>query len=233
MAFRYYYADRVREKWSEYKGTDEELQRTIDDVSLQYSSAMKEVETKLQILSNDFDKKHSYMPIHHIHSRLKTFESIMEKAVRYGIEDPINHLDEVRREIMDIAGIRVVCNYEEDLYTMSNLLLNQEDIDLIRIKDYCRNPKESGYRSLHVVIALPVYLVNSKKIVPVEIQFRSIAMDAFASLEHELRYKNKGVLDPEIVETLKDCAETLHDVDERMAKVRHEVLRDENEYSDY
>jgi len=233
MAFRYYYADRVREKWSEYKGTDEELQRIIDDVSLQYSSAMKEVETKLQILSNDFDKKHSYMPIHHIHSRLKTFESIMEKAVRYGIEDPINHLDEVRREIMDIAGIRVVCNYEEDLYTMSNLLLNQEDIDLIRIKDYCRNPKESGYRSLHVVIALPVYLVNSKKIVPVEIQFRSIAMDAFASLEHELRYKNKGVLDPEIVETLKDCAETLHDVDERMAKVRHEVLRDENEYSDY
>lgn len=233
MAFRYYYADRVREKWSEYKGTDEELQRIIDDVSLQYSSAMKEVETKLQILSNDFDKKHSYMPIHHIHSRLKTFESIMEKAVRYGIEDPINHLDEIRREIMDIAGIRVVCNYEEDLYTMSNLLLNQEDIDLIRIKDYCRNPKESGYRSLHVVIALPVYLVNSKKIVPVEIQFRSIAMDAFASLEHELRYKNKGVLDPEIVETLKDCAETLHNVDERMAKVRHEVLRDENEYSDY
>ncbi|MBE6041827.1 MAG: hypothetical protein E7220_04820, partial [Clostridiales bacterium] len=98
MAFRYYYADRVREKWSEYKGTDEELQRIIDDVSLQYSSAMKEVETKLQILSNDFDKKHSYMPIHHIHSRLKTFESIMEKAVRYGIEDPINHLDEIRRE---------------------------------------------------------------------------------------------------------------------------------------
>jgi putative GTP pyrophosphokinase len=84
-----------------------------------------------------------------------------------------------------------------------------------------------------LVVHVTVYLVNSKKIVPVEIQFRSIAMDAFASLEHELRYKNKGVLDPEIVETLKDCAETLHDVDERMAKVRHEVLRDENEYSDY
>ncbi len=233
MAFRYYSADRIREKMPGFKGTDEELQSAIDDISLWYSSALKEVEVKLQILSDDFDKKHSYMPIHHVQSRLKSFDSLMEKAYRYGIEDPINNLDVVRREILDIAGVRVVCNYEEDLHTMSNLLLAQEDIGMIRAKDYVGNPKESGYRSLHVVVAMPVYLVNKKKIVPVEIQFRSIMMDAWASLEHELRYKNSGDLSQEIVDTLKDCAEQLHEVDERMSRVRHEVLKDEGKYSDY
>ena len=233
MPFRYYYADRIREKMPQYKGTDEELQDAIDDVSLLYNSAIKEVETKLQILSDDFDKKHSYMPIHHIHSRLKSFESILEKAVRYGIEDPINNIDQIRREILDIAGVRVICNYEEDLHTMSNLLLRQEDIEMIRFKDYCNNPKPSGYRSLHVVVAVPVYLVNRKKIVPVEVQFRSIAMDAWASLEHELRYKNKGKLSQEIVDTLKESAEVLHEIDERLSRVRHKVLNDETEYSNY
>ena len=217
----------------EFRGTDEELQAAIDDISLWYNSAIRELEVKLQILSDDFDKKHSYMPIHHVQSRLKTFDSIMEKAHRYGIEDPINNLDVVRKEILDIAGLRVVCNYEEDLHTMSNLLLAQEDIGMIRAKDYCDNPKESGYRSLHVVVAMPVYLVNRKKIVPVEIQFRSIMMDAWASLEHELRYKNSGDLSQEIVDTLKDCAEQLHDVDERMSRVRHEVLKDNGKYSNY
>ena len=233
MPFRYYHADRIREKMPEYKGTDEELQETIDDISLLYNSAIREVETKLQILSDDFDKKHSYMPIHHIQSRLKTFESILEKASRYGIVDPLNNIDRIKREILDIAGIRVICNYEEDLHTMSGLLLSQEDIELIRMKDYCNSPKESGYRSLHMVVAVPVYLVNRKKIVPVEVQFRSIAMDAWASLEHELRYKNKGSLAAEIVDSLKACAEDLHEVDERMSRIRHHVLNDESEYSQY
>lgn len=233
MPFRYYHADRIREKMPEYKGTDEELQETIEDISLLYNSAIREVETKLQILSDDFDKKHSYMPIHHIQSRLKTFESILEKASRYGIVDPLNNIDRIKREILDIAGIRVICNYEEDLHTMSGLLLSQEDIELIRMKDYCNSPKESGYRSLHMVVAVPVYLVNRKKIVPVEVQFRSIAMDAWASLEHELRYKNKGSLAAEIVDALKACAEDLHEVDERMSRIRHHVLNDESEYSQY
>lgn len=233
MGFRYYYADRIREKMPGFRGTDEELQSAIDDVSLLYNSAIKELETRLGILSDDFDKKHSYMPIHHIQSRLKTFESIMEKAARYGIEDPLNSLDMVKREVLDIAGIRVVCNYEEDLSTMSGLLLAQEDIEMIRVKDYCDQPKESGYRSMHVVVAVPVYLVNRMQMVPVEIQFRSVMMDAWASLEHELRYKNKGQLAPEIVNVLKECAQNLHDVDERMSRVRHEVLKTDNKYSDY
>lgn len=233
MAFRYYYADRIREKLPQFKGTDEELQAAIDEISLLYNSAIRVLETRIKIISDDFDKKHSYMPIHHYQSRLKAFDSIIEKAERYAIEDPINNLDVVKREILDIAGLRVVCNYEEDLIALSNMLLKQEDIVMIRIKDYVRNPKESGYRSLHVVVAVPVYLVNTKKMVPVEVQFRSIAMDAWASLEHELRYKNKGELAQDIEDTLKDCADILHDVDERMSRVRHEVLKDENKYSDY
>ena len=233
MSFRYYHADRIRERMPEYKGTDEELQRAIDEVSLVYGSASREVEARMKILADDFDMKYSYMPVHHIQSRLKTFDSILEKAFRYEIEDPINNIDTIRREILDIAGVRVVCNYEEDLRTMSNLLLSQEDIELIRMKDYCNNPKESGYRSLHVVIAIPVYLVNRKKIVPVEVQFRSIAMDAWASLEHELRYKNKGKLPANVVHTLKGSAEILHEIDERLSKIRHQVLNDESEYSKY
>ena len=139
MPFRYYRADRIREKMPQYKGTDEELQEVINDVSLLYNSAIMEMETKLQILSDDFDKKYSYMPIHHIQSRLKSFESILEKAVRYGIEDPLNNIDRIKREILDIAGVRVVCNYEEDMHTMSGLLLSQEDVQLIRMKDACRH----------------------------------------------------------------------------------------------
>lgn len=233
MAFRYYDAERIRELTPNFKGTDEELQEAIDNMSLRYGSAIKVLETRLGIISDDFDKKHSYMPIHHVQSRLKTFESILEKAGRYGIEDPVNNLDTVRRELLDIAGIRVICNYEEDLQTMSNLLIGQEDIDMIKVKDYCDKPKESGYRSLHIVVSVPVYLVGRKEIVPVEVQFRSIMMDAWASLEHELRYKNSGELADEIAGTLKDCADELHKIDEKMSRVRHEVLKDDGKYSDY
>ena len=233
MAFRYYSAERVREKMPQFRGTDEELQEMIDNISLQYASAIKGLETKLEILSDDFNKKHEYMPIHHIQSRLKTFDSIMEKAVRYGIEDPINNLDVVTREILDIAGIRVICNYAADVYAMSDILLKQEDVDLIKIKDYCAEPKEGGYRSLHVVVAVPVYLVNGKKIVPVELQFRSIAQDVWATLEHQLRYKNKGALNQEIQDELKNCANILADVDKRMARVRNIVYAKDSKYSDY
>ncbi|MBQ0005257.1 MAG: GTP pyrophosphokinase family protein [Clostridiales bacterium] len=233
MAFRYYSAERIRDKMPTYKGTDEELQDAIDDISLLYGSALKELDTKLDIISDDFDKKHSYMPIHHVQKRLKSFDSLIDKAERYGIEDPINNLDTVLAEVLDIGGIRVICNYEEDIYTMSGLLLEQSDIELIRIKDYCKNPKESGYRSLHVVVAIPVYLVNRKAMVPLEIQFRSIAMDTWASLEHELRYKNKGVLNEEIQDQLAECARQLAQIDEKMSHIRHQVLKSDNEYADY
>ena len=221
---QYYKPDDMSASVPERLLTDEDLQQQIMDINLLYSAAIREVSTKLDVLGDDFRMKHSYVPIHHMQSRLKSFESLMDKAERYGIEDPIHNLDTVRAEVFDIAGIRVVCNYREDIYTMSELLLKQSDVDLIKIKDYCKNPKPSGYRSLHVVISIPVFLVNSKTTVPVEIQFRSIAMDTWASLEHELKYKNKGALTEDIQKQLTQCAKTLSDVDEQMERIRHQVF---------
>ena len=221
---QYYKPDDMSASVPEHLQTDEDLQQQIMDINLLYSAAIREVSTKLDVLGDDFRMKHSYVPIHHMQSRLKSFESLMDKAERYGIEDPIHNLDTVRAEVFDIAGIRVVCNYREDIYTMSELLLRQSDVDLIKIKDYCKNPKPSGYRSLHVVISIPVFLVNSKTTVPVEIQFRSIAMDTWASLEHELKYKNKGALTEDIQKQLTQCAKTLSDVDEQMERIRHQVF---------
>ncbi len=221
---QYYKPDDMSASVPEHLQTDEDLQQQIMDINLLYSAAIREVSTKLDVLGDDFRMKHSYVPIHHMQSRLKSFESLMDKAERYGIEDPIHNLDTVRAEVFDIAGIRVVCNYREDVYTMSELLLKQSDVDLIKIKDYCKNPKPSGYRSLHVVISIPVFLVNSKTTVPVEIQFRSIAMDTWASLEHELKYKNKGALTEDIQKQLTQCAKTLSDVDEQMERIRHQVF---------
>ena len=221
---QYYKPDDMSASVPEHLQTDEDLQQQIMDINRLYSAAIREVSTKLDVLGDDFRMKHSYVPIHHMQSRLKSFESLMDKAERYGIEDPIHNLDTVRAEVFDIAGIRVVCNYREDIYTMSELLLKQSDVDLIKIKDYCKNPKPSGYRSLHVVISIPVFLVNSKTTVPVEIQFRSIAMDTWASLEHELKYKNKGALTEDIQKQLTQCAKTLSDVDEQMERIRHQVF---------
>ena len=221
---QYYKPDDMSASVPEHLQTDEDLQQQIMDINLLYSAAIREVSTKLDVLGDDFRMKHSYVPIHHMQSRLKSFESLMDKAERYGIEDPIHNLDTVRAEVFDIAGIRVVCNYREDIYTMSELLLKQSDVDLIKIKDYCKNPKPSGYRSLHVVISIPVFLVYSKTTVPVEIQFRSIAMDTWASLEHELKYKNKGALTEDIQKQLTQCAKTLSDVDEQMERIRHQVF---------
>lgn len=221
---QYYKPDDMSTSVPEHLQMDEELQQQIMDINLLYSAAIREVSTKLDVLGDDFRMKHSYVPIHHMQSRLKSFESLIDKAERYGIEDPIHNLDTVRAEVFDIAGIRVVCNYREDIYTMSELLLKQSDVDLIKIKDYCKNPKPSGYRSLHVVISIPVFLVNSKTTVPVEIQFRSIAMDTWASLEHELKYKNKGALTEDIQKQLTQCAKTLSDVDEQMERIRHQVF---------
>lgn len=221
---QYYKPDDMSASVPEHLQTDEDLQQQIMDINLLYSAAIREVSTKLDVLGDDFRMKHSYVPIHHMQSRLKSFESLMDKAERYGIEAPIHNLDTVRAEVFDIAGIRVVCNYREDIYTMSELLLKQSDVDLIKIKDYCKNPKPSGYRSLHVVISIPVFLVNSKTTVPVEIQFRSIAMDTWASLEHELKYKNKGALTEDIQKQLTQCAKTLSDVDEQMERIRHQVF---------
>lgn len=203
---------------------DKKLQSEIDDINLTYRSAIKEVTTKLEVLSDDFQMQNEYIPIHHIESRLKTINSLISKAERYGIPDPLRNLDRVRAEVYDIAGVRIICNYRRDIYAISRLLLKQSDVKLIKVKDYCQNPKETGYRSLHVVISIPVFLVKERVHVPVELQFRSIAMDTWATLEHELRYKNNGELSNEIIDKLRNCASMLANVDEQMEEIRKQVL---------
>lgn len=184
-----------------------------------YHAAIREVSTKLEILDDEFQVRYDYNPIHHMECRLKSPRSLFEKLERKGLEIEIASI----YQITDMAGIRVICNYIDDVYAVASLLLKQDDIKLIRRRDYIKEPKESGYRSLHLVVEIPVFLSDKTELVPVEIQLRTIAMDTWASLEHELKYKRSGGITPEMEEELKDCANAMAEVDRRMEEI-HKAL---------
>ncbi|MGN0658700.1 MAG: GTP pyrophosphokinase family protein [Emergencia sp.] len=181
-----------------------------------YRAAIKEVRTKIEILSEDFAVRHDYNPIHHMERRLKIPASIEEKLQRLGKDISI---DSARDNIFDIAGIRVVCNFVDDVYRVADMLIEQEDVKLITKKDYIANPKPNGYRSLHLVISIPVYLLDGMEEVPVEIQIRTVAMDFWASLEHQLRYKKSKEIPEHIDVELKACAEVSAKLDRQMQKI--------------
>jgi putative GTP pyrophosphokinase len=184
-----------------------------------YKSAIREITTKLEILDDDFKVRHQYNPIHNISSRIKKPDSIMKKAMSKGYTS----LDETVENIKDIAGIRVVCKYIDDIYEVVDILTSQPDIELVRTKDYVKNPKVSGYRSLHIIVKVPVFLVDATHVIPVEIQIRTIAMDTWASLEHELKYKYDGELPKSILDELKQCSLDMSGVDNRMQNI-HNIL---------
>ncbi len=181
-----------------------------------YESAIREVKTKLEILDSEFKTKYDYNPIHHIEDRLKSPQSIMGKLQRKG--KPFN-CEIARSELMDIAGVRVICNYIEDIYTVAELLTSQDDVTLVKRKDYIENPKPNGYRSLHLVIETPVYLSENKEFVNVEVQIRTIAMDFWASLEHKLKYKTSSEVSADLAMQLKECAETIAATDRQMQNI--------------
>lgn len=181
-----------------------------------YESAIREVKTKLEILDSEFKSKYDYNPIHHIEDRLKSPQSILGKLNKKGL--PFT-CEAARSSLNDIAGVRVICNYIEDIYTVSDLLTMQDDVQLIKRKDYISEPKPNGYRSLHLVIATPVYLSDRKELVNVEVQIRTIAMDFWASLEHELKYKTDTAVSSELALQLKECAETIAATDEKMQNI--------------
>lgn len=181
-----------------------------------YESAIREVKTKLEILDSEFRTKYSYNPIHHINDRLKSPQSIMEKLQRRGL--PIS-IKSIRENLHDIAGVRVICNYIEDIYTVAELLIKQDDVKLIEQKDYIKNPKPNGYRSLHMVIETPVFLSDRKELVHVEVQIRTIAMDFWATLEHELKYKTDTEVSADLAGQLKECAETIAATDIKMQQI--------------
>jgi putative GTP pyrophosphokinase len=187
-----------------------------------YRAAIKQVRTKIEILSEDFAVRHDYNPIHHMERRLKTPDSIEKKLHRYGKEIS---MQSARENIMDIAGIRVVCNFLDDVYEVADMLTSQSDIRLIKKKDYILEPKSNGYRSLHLVISVPVFLLEGCEHIPVEVQIRTVAMDFWASLEHQLRYKNDIVLPMKKDLELKACAEASAALDRRMQKLFDEIHR--------
>ncbi len=181
-----------------------------------YESAIKEVKTKLEILDSEFRAKYSYNPIHHIEDRLKSPQSIFGKLQRKGV--PFS-AQSAKENLQDIAGVRVICNYIEDIYSVAELLISQDDVNLVTRKDYIENPKPNGYRSLHLVVETPVYLSDKKELVNVEVQIRTIAMDFWASLEHELKYKSDTEVSSELAVQLKECAETIAATDSKMQQI--------------
>lgn len=202
--------------FSEFEG---QLQAYLLQMQL-YSAAIKEVKTKLEILDDEFRLRFDHNPIHNIESRLKTPGSIIKKLKRRGL--PLN-LASVREEMSDIAGIRVICNYLDDVYRICEMLTTQDDVVLIKAKDYIKNPKPSGYRSLHIVIQVPVFMADRVEHIPCEVQIRTIAMDFWASLEHKLKYKSDREVAQDLMTRLTICAEAITEIDVEMQEIHKEI----------
>ena len=192
-----------------------------EEVILIYNSAMKEMVTRLEILSEEFQHTHSYNPIEHLKSRLKSPESIVKKLRRHGYESSIENMVTY---VKDIAGVRVICSFTSDVYKIAEAISAQSDIEILSVKDYIQNPKPSGYQSYHIIALVPVYLSDKKIDTKVEIQIRTIAMDFWASLEHKINYKFDGNVPEEIRAQLVDCAGRIRDLDDRMLSLNEAVI---------
>lgn len=185
-----------------------------------YESAIEVVKTYLGILDNEFNIKFQRNPIHNIESRLKSADSIMNKLIKKGLSvTPEN----AKKNLLDIAGIRVTCYYISDIYILAEMLSRRDDFVVIKQKDYIKNPKPSGYRSYHLILNVPVHLSTKKTYAPVEIQIRTIAMDFWASLEHQLKYKPSAAITPEISEELRQCAERIAETDLQMQRIYTQI----------
>lgn len=185
-----------------------------------YNSALKEVETKMEILNNEFKHVHNYNPIEHIKSRIKTPESIVRKLKKNGFEVTIENMV---KQLNDIAGIRVICSFTSDIYDIAEMISRQKDITVLQIKDYLKNPKSNGYKSYHMVVSIPIYLTGGPAETKVEIQIRTIAMDFWASLEHKIYYKFEGNAPEYMLDELKRCADMASDLDERMLQLNEAI----------
>lgn len=189
-----------------------------------YKCVMMEIETKLNVLNEEFSLQFDRNPINSIKTRLKSPLSLYTKALRKGLEF---RPEIIEQQINDVAGVRVVCSFVEDVYRLADSLLQQDDVTLIEKKDYIRSPKENGYRSLHLIVAVPIFLAREKRMMKAEIQLRTIAMDCWASLEHQLRYKKDTVFDDAMAKELAECAAISAELDRRMNRLR-EATRPES-----
>ena len=208
-------------KQVEYVVDNENQVDSWQEVTLVYSAALKQINTKLEILNDEFQHVHRYNPIEHIKSRMKTSESIVKKLKRYGYESTIENMV---KYINDIAGIRVICSFTSDIYRIADMIGNQNDIKVISVKDYIKHPKASGYKSYHMLVTVPVFLSDRIVEVKVEIQIRTVAMDFWASLEHKINYKFEGNAPQHIKTELVECARMVSDLDARMLSLNEEIL---------
>ncbi|MDS3851056.1 GTP pyrophosphokinase [Staphylococcus hominis] len=219
------YIEELRSEFKEnidkFKNGDEAFDKLVGFVELDhlYSSALKEISTKLDILDDNFNHIYKHNPIHHMERRVKEMTSLVKKLQRKGLTIDA---ETAKTNILDISGIRVVCNYLEDIYVIEKLLLKQEDVKLLKRKDYIQHPKENGYRSLHIVVSIPVFLADRVEVTPVEIQIRTIGMDMWASLEHKIRYKNNTNTE-DYKDKLKECAVEISDVEAKMQTIHSEI----------
>ena len=191
------------------------------EVNLIYNAALKQVETKMEILNDEFQHVHQYNPIEHIKARIKSPESIVKKLKRHGFESTIENMV---NQINDIAGIRVICSFTSDIYAIAEMIRVQKDIKVIATKDYITYPKSSGYRSYHMIVTVPVYLSDRIVDTKVEIQIRTVAMDFWASLEHKIHYKLEGDAPEHIKSELIECARMVSDLDARMLSLNEEIM---------
>jgi len=191
------------------------------EVNLIYSAALKQIETKMEILNEEFQHVHQYNPIEHIKSRMKTPESIVKKLKRNGYESTIENMV---KYVNDIAGIRIICSFTSDIFRIADLIREQKDLKIVATKDYITYPKASGYRSYHMIVTVPVYLSDRIVDTKVEIQIRTVAMDFWASLEHKIHYKLEGDAPEYIKNELVECARMVADLDARMLSLNEEII---------
>ena len=203
----------------------EEMKQLMEDYSqirYVYAAGIRLITARLEALECEFEQKGSHNPIHHVESRVKTLASILKKLDSLGIPQTVA---EAKKNLNDIAGVRVVCCYVDDIYKIYNSLISMDDIQLIEKKDYILQPKENGYRSLHIVVDIPVYLSGGKVYLPVEIQIRTVAMDFWAALEHGIRYKSPSEVPTYINEQLRACADIIASTDDRMQMIFQEIQK--------
>ncbi|WP_025717459.1 GTP pyrophosphokinase [Paenibacillus sp. 1-18] len=196
------------------------LKHDITRFMLIYKFALDEMETKIEILKQEFQALHDYSPIEHTKSRLKSPESIMNKMLRKNSE---LSLDAVKNHIKDIAGLRITCSFISDIYDVSNMLQRQNDLKVLEIKDYIKNPKPNGYQSLHLLVQVPVFMSDCQELVCVEVQIRTIAMDFWASLEHKIFYKYNQSVPESLTRELKNAADSANALDLQMERLHREI----------
>ena len=202
--------------------------KPVNTMMAYYQCAIMEVETKFKVLSEQYSLEYDRNPIESIKTRVKSMESLLKKIRRKNI--PLT-IDAIEENIQDIAGVRVICSFPSDIYKLADSFLKQDDITLIERKDYIQHPKESGYRSLHLIVQVPIFLQDTKKLVYVEVQFRTIAMDFWASLEHKMRYK-KNIPENHVKylqDELYDCARQSAELDNRMQNIRNLIAEEAEE----